>query len=117
MKPGSMKFKSLPEFERDLRRLSRRYKTIGDDLQVIKKILALQPEARPPFSELLEDPDLGCKTIKVKHFATKSLKGAGVLSGLQLIYDYLEDKETIVFVGLFHRPDDRRQARIVNRAR
>src|SRR5690349_7992623 len=96
MKRNSVKFESSPEFEKDLRLLSRRYKTIDDDLHVMKKILATKPDARPPFSELLVEHGDGCKTIKVNHFATKSLKGTGVMSGMQLIYNYLEEVNTIV---------------------
>ena len=45
-----MNFDELPEFKRDLKTLLKKYRTLNDDLHVVKKVLELIPDQRPPFS-------------------------------------------------------------------
>jgi len=44
-----MIYESLNELEKDHKKLLKRYKTLEDDMFVIKKVLAVQPAARPPL--------------------------------------------------------------------
>jgi hypothetical protein len=59
-----MTFDELNEFRKDLKRLTKKYQSLNDDLNVIKKILAINPDERPPFSFRIEG--LGIKTCTVK---------------------------------------------------
>lgn len=100
-----MIFEELSEFQKDLKGLLKKYRTLNDDLSVIKQVLSIAPDARPPFSFRINDLTLETCVIKVKKIACKSLKGRGVDSGLRLIYAYFKDQEKIIFVELYHKND------------
>jgi hypothetical protein len=100
-----MNFEELAEFKKDLKLLLKKYKTLHDDLDVVKKVLQVTPDERPPFSFCINH--LGLKTciIKVKKIACKALKGRGVNSGLRLIYAHFPEEQRIVFIELYHKND------------
>ena len=98
-----MIFEELNEFKKDLKSLLKKYVTLNEDLQVVKQVLNIYPEAKPPFSFLIDNVGIETCVIKVKKIACKSLKGRGVNSGLRLIYAYFEIEEKIVFIELFHK--------------
>jgi len=104
-------FDTLPEFSTDLRKLLKKYRSLNDDLEVLRKVLADEPFERPPFSYRISG--LGIKTciIKVKKIACKSLKGKGVNSGLRLVYAHFESEERIVFVELYHKSEKENEDR------
>ena len=45
-----MKFKELDEFKKDIKRLTKKYKSLNEDLALLKHVLVIKPEERPPFS-------------------------------------------------------------------
>lgn len=98
-----MTFEELAEFKKDLKTLIKKYRTLNDDLGVVKRVLDVSPDERPPFSFRIDD--LGLKTciIKVKKIACKSMKGRGVNSGLRLIYAHFPEENKIVFIELYHK--------------
>ena len=98
-----MTFEELNEFKKDLKNLLKKYRTLNDDLDVVKQVLSASPDERPPFSFRIDN--LGSETclIKVKKIACKALKGRGVNSGLRLIYAYFENEEKIIFIELYHK--------------
>ena len=100
-----MTFEELTEFKKDLKTLLKKYRTLNDDLEVVKKVLDILPDERPPFSFRIDN--LGLKTciIKVKKIACKALKGRGVNSGLRLVYAYFKEQEKIIFIELYHKND------------
>jgi len=98
-----MNFDQLTDFAKDLKRLKKKYRTLDDDLEIVKKVLAIAPNQRPPFSFRIEGLKLETCIIKVKKIACKSLKGRGVNSGLRLIYAFFEKEERIVFIELYHK--------------
>ena len=106
-----MTFNELKEFKKDLNRLLKRYRTLNEDLEVVKKILTIKPEARPPSSFQISDLGLESCIIKIKKIACKSLKGSGVNSGLRLVYAHFEHEEIIVFVELYHKNDKENEDR------
>lgn len=112
-----MEFDELYEFKNDLKKLSKRYKSLKDDLGIIRKVLKVNPDARPPFSFNIDGLGITNCVIKVKKIACKSLKGKGVNTGLRLIYAHFKKRveevegiETemegkIIFVELYHKND------------
>ncbi len=81
-----MRFDELPEFGKDLKALLKRFRTLNDDLGVVKTILQKKPDERPPFSFRIENLGIETCVIKVKKIACKALKGRGVNTGLRLVY-------------------------------
>lgn len=112
-----MEFDELDEFKKDLKKLCKRYKSLKDDLEIIKKVLKVNPDARPPFSFNIDGLGITDCIIKIKKIACKSLKGKGVNTGLRLIYAHYEKRvedvygveteldEKIIFVELYHKND------------
>ena len=100
-----MEFNTLPEFEKDLKQLLKKYRSLNDDLLEVKTILKKKPDERPPFSFRIDNLGLETCVIKVKKIASKSLKGSGVNSGLRLVYAHFEAEQKITFIELYHKND------------
>ncbi len=43
-----MTFDEIIEFRKDLKKLTKRYRSIPEDLEVVKKILEVEPDSDPP---------------------------------------------------------------------
>ena len=107
-----MKFKKIrrtPEFERDLKKLVKRYKILTDDLKnFINTQLVLFHKQKIDNKGLFQIPGLGLdhlKVYKAVKFACKSLKGKGVKSGIRVIYAYFEKEDKIVFIEIYYKGD------------
>jgi mRNA-degrading endonuclease RelE of RelBE toxin-antitoxin system len=98
-----MIFLELEEFKKELKSLLKKYRSLTEDLEIVKQILLIFPNERPPFSFEINDLKLNTCIIKVKKLACKSLKGRGVNSGLRLVYAYFPKELKIVFVELYHK--------------
>jgi mRNA-degrading endonuclease RelE of RelBE toxin-antitoxin system len=98
-----MIFYELAEYKKDLKSLLKKYRTLNDDLEVVKRVLAVTPDERPPFSFRIDNLGLETCIIKVKKIACKSLKGRGVNSGFRLIYAHFPDEQKITFIELYHK--------------
>ncbi len=107
-----MIFDELTEFKKDLKALSKKYRTLNEDLDVVKKVLEVLPDARPPFSFRIDNIGLETCVIKVKKMACKSLKGRGVNSGLRLIYAHFIEEQKIIFIELYHKNDKDSEDRV-----
>ena len=44
-----MTFEELAEFRKDLKSLLRKYRTLHDDLEIVKRVLELTPDEGPPY--------------------------------------------------------------------
>lgn len=100
-----MNFEELVEYKKDFKVLLKRYRTLNEDLEVVKKVLEIIPDERPPFSFRIDNLGIETCIIKVKKIACKALKGRGVNSGLRLIYAHYPSEERIVFIELYHKND------------
>lgn len=106
-----MIFDELAEFKKDLKTLLKRYRTLNDDIGVVKQVLEVSPDERPPFSFRIDNLGLETCIIKVKKIASKALKGKGVNSGLRLIYAYFPKEQKITFIELYHKNDKENEDR------
>ncbi len=106
-----MIFDELTEYKKDLKRLLKKYKTLNDDLDVVKQVLEVTPDERPPFSFRIDTLGLETCIIKVKKIACRAIKGKGVNSGLRLIYAHFPDEQKITFIELYHKNDKESEER------
>jgi mRNA-degrading endonuclease RelE of RelBE toxin-antitoxin system len=101
----------LPEFERDLKKLSKKYRSLEDDLQnFIDTALYLYHKNSINTGEFYRIPDLKLNTdnpkiYKAKKFACRSLKGTGSKSGIRVIHAYFDDLDRIELVEIYHKSD------------
>jgi mRNA-degrading endonuclease RelE of RelBE toxin-antitoxin system len=105
----------LPEFTRDLKGLSKRFRTLEEDLATLARAQIM------PFHKLGIDnrgvfqitslPFFEPKIFKVKKFACKALKGSGANSGLRLIYAYFEEAERVELLEIYFKGDKENEDR------
>jgi len=105
----------LPKFEKDMRKLLRRFKTLEDDLEVfIKKALNLYHKLKIDNRGIFQIPDLEIenpKIYKARKFACRSLKGKGVQSGIRVIYAYFEGNDKIELIEIYYKGDKKSEDR------
>jgi len=65
----TINFEELPEFQRDLKWLLKKYKTLNNDLEYVRKILNIFPEASPPYSFRIESLGITACVIKINKFS------------------------------------------------
>jgi len=61
-----MTFEELPEFKKDLKILLKKFRTLYEDLIVVKKVLEILPDERPPFSFRIDNLVVDTCVIKNK---------------------------------------------------
>jgi mRNA-degrading endonuclease RelE of RelBE toxin-antitoxin system len=98
-----MIFEELDEFKKDLKKLSKKFKTLPDDISTVKKVLDVRPDEHPPFSFRIDGLGLETCIIKIKKIASTSFKGKGVNSGFRLIYAHFEDEGKIILIEIYHK--------------
>jgi mRNA-degrading endonuclease RelE of RelBE toxin-antitoxin system len=99
----SMNIKRLPEFDRDIKKLIKKYPTIEKDLEKIESVIKVYPFARPPFS--FEINSLGLKTvvIKIRKIASASFNGRGAYSGFRIIYGWMPELQEVILIEIYHK--------------
>lgn len=106
-----MTFEEIKPFKKDLKKLGKRYRTLPDDLETLKKVLRVHPEARPPFSFEISGLGLESCIIKVRKMACRSLPGRGSNTGLRVVYAHFEEEDRIVFIELYFKGDKENENR------
>ena len=105
----------LPEFEKDLKKLSKRFKTLETDLQTfIDTQLNLFHKLGIDNGGIFQIPGLHSeagKFYKAKKFACRSLKGAGAQSGIRVIYTYFEEEVRIELIEIYYKGDKENEDR------
>ena len=107
-----MEFGEIEEFKKDLKQLSKKFKTLDDDLKTVKKVLTVSPDERPPFSYRIDGLGINTCIIKIRKIACKSLKGRGSESGLRLVYAHYPKEARIVFIELYFKGDKEKEDRV-----
>jgi len=99
----------LPEFDDELGKLGKRFKTIREDLETfIEKQLYLYHKLKVDNRGVFQITGLSIddpKLFKAKKFACRSLPGKGVQSGIRVIYAYFEKQDKIELVEIYYKGD------------
>jgi mRNA-degrading endonuclease RelE of RelBE toxin-antitoxin system len=105
----------LPEFEKDLKKLAKRVRTLEDDLRIFRENeLRLYHELGIDNQGIFPIPTLGIarvKIFKVKKFACRALKGKGAHSGIRVIYAFFEKSGTIDLIEIYYKGDKENEDR------
>jgi len=105
----------LPEFERDLKRLGKRFRTLEEDLAILLTAqIALYHKLGTDNGGIFRIPRLPFEepaVYKVKKFACRSLKGRGANSGLRLIYAFFRTEDRIDLIELYFKGDKENEDR------
>ena len=109
MKKIFTEVRRLPEFDKDFKKLAKRFKTLNDDMETfINKQLKLTHKLRIDNKGAFHISELGIETPKIykaKKFACKALKGRGAMSGIRIIYAYYENEDVIEFIEIYFKGD------------
>jgi hypothetical protein len=93
------KFHQLPEFEKEVKKLSRKYPSIRDDIEDIKPILLTSPTGiGKNFTIITTVADI--RIVKVR-IHCESLRSRSI----RLIYAYRGDKIDFIFIELYFKGD------------
>lgn len=101
-------YEETPEFKKDFKRLAKRFRTLPNDLETLKKAaIELRHLQKIDNQACFAIP--GCispvaSVYKVKKFACRSLKG-GANSGLRLIYIFIESANKILLLEIYYKGD------------
>lgn len=106
-----MIFEELDEYKRDVKKLSKRFRSLYDDLELLKKVLKICPQEQPPHSYRISELGIDAYVVKHKRVACRSLKGRGSNTGLRVVYAYLKEDEKIVLIEIYHKADKENEDR------
>lgn len=109
MKKIFSEVRRLTEFDRDLKKLRKKFRTLDDDLKVFtENQLKLFHKLGIDKRGCVRISGLGipCPEVyKARKFACKSLKGKGAASGMRIIYAYYPNEDIIEFVEIYYKGD------------
>lgn len=110
-----MNYKETEEFQKDFKRLIKKFRSLWEDLEFVK-IATIEPYHIGIFlNGVLEKKDANAifpipnfcteelKICKLKKFACKTLKGRGVKSGIRVIYAYHVLTNKIDFIEMYFK--------------
>jgi len=100
-----MNFNEIDYFTKDFRRLSKKYKSLPDDLLEFKKVISGFPLGRGKHFIILTATET-VKIMKARLFC-RYLKG----SSLRIIYAYYEKKQMIEFIEVYPKSEKSKEDR------
>jgi mRNA-degrading endonuclease RelE of RelBE toxin-antitoxin system len=102
-----MQYKNTEEFEKDIKHLHKKFRSIVEDLEMSKQnaielyhIREIDNHSIFPIPNFCTDEIVVCK---IKKFACKSLKGRGVFSGIRVIYAYYKKEKKVEFLEIYFK--------------
>jgi mRNA-degrading endonuclease RelE of RelBE toxin-antitoxin system len=105
------------EFDKDLKRLTKRFRTLEEDLDVFigtGLLLFHQKPKEHDYGGIVQITDLKFNSpqiYKVRKFASRSLKGRGVQSGIRITYAYFEEQDKVEFIEIYFKGDKENEDR------
>ncbi len=94
-----MNYRELPEFLKELKKLSKKYLSLIEDLDELKKVINEMPLGTGRHFNVLISTEK-VKIVKGRLFC-RYLKG----SSLRIIYSYYEELKTIEFLEIYFKGD------------
>lgn len=99
-----IKFGHLKEFKKELKKFSKKKcKSIYEDIEILKKAMRVKiPEQANtiPISNL--GGSVKVPIYKVRQFRCRDIK-KGSNSGFRIIYAFIEDSSTVIFIEIYHK--------------
>jgi len=113
--PDRIDYRETPDFQRDFKRLVKRFRTLDDDFVLAKKaaielfhLKGIDNRAVFPIPGFCRD---SVQILKLKKFACKSLFGKGVHSGLRVIYAFDSAGFAVDFIEIYYKGDKENEDR------
>lgn len=100
-----MNFKETPEFQKNLKRLRRKYPSLDEDLMEFKKVISLFPTGRGKHFAVLMARK-GINIVKARLFC-RYLKG----SSLRIVYAFQETLDEVEFIEIYSKNEQETENR------
>lgn len=100
-----MNFDELPEFQKELKRLGKKYKSLPDDLQEFCNVVSAVPLGNSKHFNIITRNEV-FYIVKARLFC-RYLKGAS----LRIVYAYFEQEQRIEFIELYFKGDKENEDR------
>ena len=103
----AIKFEAVPEFNKELKALCKKYKHLETDFKKFQRVLEKTPINFMPGNHRISDLGVTVKTpvYKLKNFRSLDFKSKGSRSEFRIIYAHIIEKEDdkIIFIGIYHK--------------
>lgn len=100
-------YHETPEFQSDLKRLLKKYRTLREDLETAKRAaIELYHLLQVDNHSVFPIPGGGAASLqicKLRKFACKALKGKGAMSGIRVIYAYHAGAQRVDFIEIYYK--------------
>lgn len=110
-----MKYNSLPEFDRDFKKLEKRFRTLPEDLETLKRSAIELCHVHNLCHNVIPIQGAGntedLHFYKVKKFASRSFPGKGNNTGLRVIYTFFPKLNEVVFLEIYFKGDKENEDR------
>ena len=104
-----LKYESTPEFEKQLKKLLKRFPSLHEDLETVKtaviELLHVRGTDNRHAVRVSGHDNPYCEIYKILKMACKSLKGRGNRSGLRVIYAYDPSEKRVAFIEIYFKAD------------
>ena len=100
-----MNFDELTEFIKEFKWHAKKYRSLSDDFEEFKRVLAIQPLGNSKHFNIITRNEI-VSIIKARLFC-RYLKG----SSLRIIYVYYQERATIEFIELYFKSDKENENR------
>ncbi len=107
--PTKIKYNTIDLFQKDLKRLLKKYRTLEEDLETAKRdaielyhLKRIDNQSVFPIQGFCTEEIQICK---IKKFACKALKGRGSKSGIRIIYAFHCQSCKVDFIELYFKGD------------
>ena len=94
-----MNYNELPEFSREFKRFSKKYRSLPDDLEEFKRVVDVAPLGNSKHFNIITRNEQRA-IVKARLFC-RYLKG----SSLRIIYAYFEPEDRIEFIEIYSKGD------------
>jgi mRNA-degrading endonuclease RelE of RelBE toxin-antitoxin system len=105
----------LPEFEKDFKKLQKKYKTLEEDLAIFINVqLKLFHKLNVDNQGIVQISNLAIeypKIYKARKFTSRFLKGRGANSGIRVIYAYFKDEDRIELIEMYFKGEKENEDR------
>lgn len=98
-----MNFDERPEFQKELKQLGKKYKSLPEDLREFCKVVSAEPLGNSKHFHTITNVNAqtGSLFIVKARLSCRYLKGAS----LRIVYCYFEQEQRIEFIELYHKGD------------
>ncbi|MCK4781505.1 hypothetical protein KAS79_01080 [Candidatus Parcubacteria bacterium] len=114
-KPTKIKYSEINLFQKDLKRLLKKYRTLEEDLETAKRnaielyhLKRIDNQSIFPIKGFCTEIVQICK---IKKFACKALKGRGSKSGIRVIYAFYSQTCKVEFIQIYFKGEKENEDR------